>query len=79
MEPDIIETSGINIEFLPRWIELALIGPLIVYFIVAASIVLTKAGRNSAWSLILLIPFVQPIAIWWFAFCKWPRQEDDEA
>ena len=70
-----METNGIIFEFLPRWLELAFAGPLLVYFIVTAGIVLTKAGRHPAWALILLFPFIQVIAVWGFAFCNWPREK----
>ncbi len=72
-----METNGIIVEFFPRWLELAIAGPLIVYFIVVTSIVLTKAGRHAAWSLILLFPFLQVIALWAFALTKWPREEKE--
>ena len=73
-----METNGIIVEFIPRWLELAIVGPMLVYFIVAAGIVLAKAGKHPAWSLILLFPFIQLIAVWAFGLCNWPRQEDKE-
>ncbi len=73
-----MQTGGIIFEFIPRWLELAIAGPLLVYFIVAACIVLAKAGRHPAWSLLLLIPFIQLIMIWAFALSPWPRQGEKE-
>lgn len=73
-----METNGIIFEFLPRWLELAFAGPLLVYFIVVSSIVLSKAGKHPAWSLILLLPIIQPIAVWAFAFCHWPRVKSEK-
>lgn len=45
---------------------------LLVIFVIPAWRVVAKAGFNGAWSLLLLIPFVNLIAIWVFAFMRWP-------
>ena len=43
--------------------------------------ILEKAGLDGRWTLILLIPVVNVVMIWLFAFCEWPllpkhRQSD---
>lgn len=43
--------------------------------------ILEKAGLDGRWTLILLIPVVNVVMIWLFAFCDWPllpkhRQSD---
>lgn len=35
--------------------------------------ILEKAGLNGAWTLVLLVPVVNIIMIWVFAFCHWPN------
>ena len=67
--------EGIIIDAMPLWLELALVGPLLVYFIAVAGITITKAGHHPGWALLLLVPYVQLIVIWWFALKKWPRRQ----
>lgn len=33
-----------------------------------------KVGYSGAWSLLILIPVVNLIAIYWFAFTEWPLE-----
>ncbi len=35
--------------------------------------ILAKAGFSPWWALLALIPVVNPLAIWVFAFVEWPR------
>lgn len=35
--------------------------------------ILLKAGLDGWWALILLVPVVNIIMIWVFAFCRWPN------
>ena len=35
--------------------------------------ILEKAGLNGVWALVLLLPVVNIIMIWVFAFCHWPN------
>lgn len=37
--------------------------------------ILSKAGYSGAWSLLALIPLVNLIALWVFAFLRWPYEE----
>ena len=57
---------------LPFWLEYLIAGVLVLALIASASVVLTKAGRHPAWCFLLLIPYVQVIAVWVFAFMVWP-------
>jgi hypothetical protein len=50
-------------------------------FLVPLWRIISKAGYSGAWALISLIPFVNIIALWIFAFAKWPNERvrrDDE-
>lgn len=38
--------------------------------------ILEKAGFNGWWTLVLLIPVVNLVMIWIFAFARWPALED---
>lgn len=33
-----------------------------------------KVGYSGAWSLLILVPVVNLIAIYWFAFTEWPLE-----
>ena len=57
---------------LPEWGYFLIGGILIFVAISASGIIVTRAGRNPYWSLLLLLPFVQIIALWVFAFVDWP-------
>ena len=43
-------------------------------FIVPAWRIVQKAGFNGAWSLLALVPLVNIILFWVFAFVKWPNE-----
>ena len=45
-------------------------------FLVPAWRIATKAGYSGALSLLTLIPVVNIIVIWIFAFVKWPVERD---
>ena len=52
---------------------------IIILFFVALVVlvygpVIKKAGFSRWWSLILVLPLVNLIAIWVFAFVKWPSE-----
>ncbi|HEY0584859.1 MAG TPA: hypothetical protein VGD52_01895 [Pseudoduganella sp.] len=38
----------------------------------------TKAGFSGAWSLLMLVPLVNVVMMWVFAFAKWPVQKSDQ-
>lgn len=44
-----------------------------VFVLWLCSKILVKAGFNRAWALVLLIPVVNVIMIWVFAFIDWPK------
>lgn len=48
--------------------------PFLVIFVIPAWRIVSKAGYNGAFSLLLLVPFVNVIALWVFAFAEWPAQ-----
>ena len=52
---------------------------LVVVFLWLAARVLGKAGYSGLWSLILLVPLVNIIMVWVFAFSSWPRLKNQPA
>lgn len=67
-----------GITGLPQWVELLIFGLIIVYFMAIVSLVLARTGRSPVWTLLLLIPVVQVVVIWAFAYCHWPRVDDSQ-
>lgn len=56
-----------------HWL-LALIIWLVVFIIPTWRIV-SKAGFAGAWSLISIVPLVNIVALWVFAFMRWPNEK----
>lgn len=48
----------------------------LVIFLVPGWRISRKAGFHRAWCLLLLIPFVNLITIWIFAFIRWPNANE---
>ncbi len=44
-----------------------------ILFVVPMWKIVTKAGFNGAWALLALVPLVNIIALWVFAFTRWPN------
>jgi hypothetical protein len=50
-----------------------LIGSIVtMYMLIAGGWVLAKAGRSPLWILLLLFPYLNVLAVWAFAFIRWP-------
>jgi len=49
-----------------------IVAVLVVWFVPAVKI-LRKAGYSGWWSLLLLVPVGNIVAIWIFAFARWPN------
>ncbi|WP_042699634.1 hypothetical protein [Azospirillum sp. B506] len=50
-----------------------LIGSIVtMYMLIAGGWVLAKAGRSPLWILLLLFPYINVLAVWVFAFIRWP-------
>ena len=56
-----------------HWLIVFLVIALVVFVVWPAVRILHKAGYSGWWSLLMLVPFVNIIGIWLFAFAKWPR------
>ena len=52
-----------------HWIVLLMIAAI---WLVPAAKILSKAGYSGWWCLLLLIPLVNVIVYWVFAFARWP-------
>lgn len=57
-----------------------LIGSIVtMYMLIAGGWVLAKAGRSPLWILLLLFPYLNVLAVWAFAFIRWPFVDRDPA
>lgn len=63
---------------IPAWLLLTVYGFSLTAMMGFGAIVLLRVGHSPLWVLLLLVPFLQPIAIWIFAYMRWPRIEDPE-
>jgi hypothetical protein len=59
-----------------HWIIVLIV---IAVFLVPAWRILSKAGYSGAWSLLYLVPVVNIIALWVFAFADWPATQTRES
>lgn len=55
-----------------HWI---IIAPWLVVVLVPGWRIASKAGFHGAWSLLLLVPLVNLVTIWVFAFVRWPTEQ----
>jgi hypothetical protein len=46
-------------------------------FVVPCWQIVRKAGYSPAWALLALVPFVNLLALWVFAFARWPNERTD--
>ncbi|MBI3442030.1 MAG: hypothetical protein HY052_09580 [Proteobacteria bacterium] len=57
------------------WEQYLLQGILIFATLATSAVVLGRAGRNPYFALLMIVPYVQIIALWVFAFSTWPRRK----
>ncbi len=56
-------------------IQILFIVGYILIFIVPIWKIVSKAGYSGAWSLLMIIPVLNVIMLWVFAFSRWPNTE----
>jgi uncharacterized membrane protein YhaH (DUF805 family) len=56
---------------------LALVVALVVVSIIALVRIVQRAGFSGWWVLIILVPVVNLVAFWYFAFGEWPALRPD--
>lgn len=52
-------------------------GAVIFVTLAASAVVLTRAGKNPYYALFWMIPVVQVVLLWIFAFREWPALKKD--
>jgi len=71
--------TGWDVRSIFAYGPLGLILPFVAFFLVLVPVtqLLRRTGHNPAWSLLVLLPGVNLIAAWFFAFKQWPMQRND--
>ncbi len=64
---------------LPEWQSHLIIGVLLAYKMGLAGFILARAGFTPLLALLLLVPYVDLIALWLFAYRRWPSQAQGRA
>lgn len=57
---------------LEPWLGYLIIAGILTYTLSIGGWVLAKAGRSPLWILLLLVPYLNVVAFWAFAFARWP-------
>lgn len=61
---------------LPVWVQYLTQGLLFFVLMSCSAVVCTRAGKSPYWALLTVIPYFIVIAIWFFAFSKWPKLDE---
>lgn len=67
--------SNVFLPFLPVWAEYLVAGIAVLVLLISAGIAIGKSGRNPSWALLLLLPWVQIILFWLWAYKRWPARD----
>ncbi|MCB9947057.1 MAG: hypothetical protein H6842_04420 [Rhodospirillaceae bacterium] len=62
-------------EFLTRldpWLANLIVGLYIVAMMAFGSLILVKARRSPIWVFLLLVPYLNLLGLWVFAYVRWP-------
>ncbi len=62
-------------DVLPEWARYLVQGIITFIFLAASAVVLSRAGRSPYWALLMVVPYVQIVALWVFAFTVWPKKK----
>lgn len=69
---DMIDSLAAWFWDLPKTLLLFIYGVMLTYTIAAGGYALARTGIRPLWVLLLLIPTVNVIAIWLWAYLRWP-------
>ena len=57
-------------------VSLIVIGIMLTWTLAAGSFLLARLGIKPLWVLMLVLPGLNVLAIWLFAYVRWPRYEE---
>lgn len=60
---------------LPEWARYLSCGLLLFALMSLSAVILSRAGKSPYWALFTVIPYMIIIAVWFFAFTKWPKAD----
>lgn len=60
---------------LEPWQGYLVIALILTYTVSIGGWAVAKAGRSPLWVLLLLIPYLNVLAVWAFAYARWPALE----
>ena len=66
---------AIFFPFLPIWAEYLIAGITLLILLITAGIAIGKSGRHPIWALALLLPVMQVIVFWLWAYGHWPARD----
>lgn len=67
------------LSFLPEWANYLARGIFLFTTLAFTAVVLGRAGRSPYFAFLVIIPYVQIAAVWFFAVCLWPRPDKKQA
>ncbi len=70
-----MNNAGVIFTFLPQWADYLIGGIALLILLVTSGIAIGKTGRHPIWALALLVPGVQIIVIWAWAYGRWPARD----
>jgi hypothetical protein len=63
----------------PQWAQYLMQGLLLFALMSCSAVILGRAGKSPYWALFTVVPYLVIIAIWVFAFTKWPKLDENAA
>ncbi len=61
---------------LPVWAQYLSQGLMLFALMSFCAVILSRAGKSPYWALFTVIPYFAVIAIWVFAYAKWPKLDE---
>ncbi|TAL39736.1 MAG: hypothetical protein EPN97_01900 [Alphaproteobacteria bacterium] len=58
---------------LPEWVRYLICGLFLFSLMSMSAVILSRAGKSPYWALFTVVPHLAVIAVWFFAFTKWPK------
>jgi len=62
------------LQAMPATLGYLVLGIIVLGLVSAAGFVLARVGIKPLWAVLSVVPFLQVIAIWVFAYKSWPRK-----
>lgn len=60
---------------MPTWQEYLVRGLMLSATLCFAAVIAARSGRTAYWALVMIVPGLQIIAVWAFAYAVWPAEK----